>query len=87
MEANSRDYEGWSLELFVETPWSSYIQQMIKGGTFGDALALRAVENLSTSNNCCFDTWGRCYGNNVTCKYAPLTRFTIGHFTQGEGDH
>ena len=60
---------------------------MIKGETFGDALALRAVENLSTSNNCCFDTWGRCYGNNVTCKYAPLTRFTIGHFTEGEGDH
>ena len=46
LEADNRDHEGWHLELFVAIPWSSFIQQMRKTGTFGDELALRAVANL-----------------------------------------
>ena len=46
LETNSRDHESWPLKLFMATPWSSYVQQMRKSGTFGDELTLRTVANL-----------------------------------------
>ena len=53
LEANNRDHE-----KCVAIPWSSFIQQLRKSVTFGDEVTLRAVAN----------TWGRCFGNYVTCK-------------------
>ena len=88
LEANNRDHEGWPLELFVVTPWSSYIQQMRKSGTFGDELTLRAVANVFNVEIAVVSTLGEdAMAIMSPVSNAPLARFTIGHFAEGQGDH
>ena len=88
LEANDRDHEGWPLKLFVATPWSSYIQLMRRSGTFGDDLTLRAVANLFNVEIVGVSTLGEdAMAIMLPVSNAPLTRFTIGHFAEGKGDH
>ena len=88
LEANSTDHEGWPLEMFVPTPWSSYIQQMRQSGTFGDELTLRAVANLFNIEITVVSTHGEDpMAMASPVSNAPLTRFTVGHFAEGQADH
>ena len=88
LEANDRDHEGWPLELFVATPWSSYIQQMRRSGTFGDDLTLRAVANLFNVEIAGVSTlWEDAMAIMLPVSNAPVTRFTTRHFAEGKGDH
>ena len=82
LEANSRDHEGWPLELFVATPCSSYIQQVRKSRNFGDDLTLRAVEHLfNVKITVVLTLGGDAMAVMSSVSNTPLTRFTIGHLT------
>ena len=88
LEANSRDHEGWPLELFVATPWSSYIQQMRKSGTSVDELTLRAVARLfNVEITVALTLGGDAMAIMSPVSNAPLTRFTIAHLAEGQGDY
>ena len=72
----------------MATPWSSYIQQMRKSGTFGDELTLRAVANLFNFKITVVSTLGEDAMAIISpASNGPLTRFTIGNFAEGQGDH
>ena len=88
LEANNRDRAGWSLELLVATPWSSYIQQMRKSGTLVYEFTLGAVANLFNVEIIVVLTLGEdSMAMMSPVSNAPLTRFTIGHFAERQGDH
>ena len=45
---NTHDYfsDGIPLELFVGIPWSQYITEMARSGTYGDEITLRTICNM-----------------------------------------
>ena len=61
---------------------------MRQSGTFGDELTLRAVANLFNIEITVVSTHGEDpMAMASPVSNAPLTRFTVGHFAEGQADH
>ena len=45
-ENNPNDHDGIPLELFMGMPFSDYVGQMTRGGSYGDQRTLRAVSEI-----------------------------------------
>ena len=84
---NSHDYSSdrIPLELFAGIPWSQYITEMARSGTFGDEITLRTISNMFNAEIVVVSTLGlvRILPENSL----PLFQITLGNFAENQSFH
>lgn len=89
LRENPNDLEGSPLELFAGQPWSDYLAEMIKDGTYGDHITLQAAANLFNVQLNIHSSLGE-EGNTIISPFATevaVANFHLGHFAEGQGEH
>ena len=79
---NSHNYssDGVPLELFAGIPWSQYITEMARSGTYGDKITLCTISNMFNAEIVVFSTLGQDGLVRIISKNSlPLSQITVGH--------
>ena len=88
LENNPNDRDGMSLELFMGRPFTHYVGQMARYGTYGDQLTLRAAPEIYNIQFTIISTLGAQRMADISPDgFNSLGRITLGHFPEGYGDH
>ena len=76
------------LEYFTGLPWSRYLRNMALSGTYGDHITLQAASNLYNTKIEIASSLGHHARTMIQPQeYEPITRFCLGHFSEGDGEH
>ena len=85
---NPNNSETQPLEYFAGLPWSRYLYNMAQLGTYGDHITLQAASNLY---NIEIEIASSLEYHARTMiqpeEYEPITRFCLGHYAEGDGEH
>lgn len=80
--------DGTPLELFAATPWSDYVTQMARNGTYGDEITLRAISNIYNIEIRIVSTLGSDAATVILPSDSNSTgQITLGHFHETQGIH
>ena len=76
------------LELFMGMPFSDYVGQMARDGTYSDQLTLRAASEIYNIQFKIISTLGAQGRAHISSDgFDSLDRITLGHFAEGYGNH
>lgn len=82
------DLEGIPLELFAGLPWSQYLQNLARNGTYGDQITLQAISDIFNLKLIIVSTLGPEATVVISSQHSlPTATFTLGHFSENEGTH
>lgn len=88
LEEHDSASDGMPLELFTGIPWTEYLQQMARDGTYGDQLTLQAIADMFNVQLDIISSSGEDYTTHIMPQYSqPIATFALGHFTEDHGMH
>ena len=88
LEENDMTDDGFPLELFAGMPWCQYLEEMVKDGTYGDEITLRAMANLFNIEILVVSTLVNEGLVRITPDNSdPFGQIILGHFAEGQGFH
>ena len=88
LSQNPNNSEGEPLEYFAELPWSRYLHNMAQSGTYGNHITLQAASNLyNIKIETAFSLGHHACTMIQPQEYEPMTRFCLGRFAEGDGEH
>lgn len=81
--------DGFTLELFVGSPWDEYFKSMACYGTYGDHLTLQAAVKVFQIQIIVFSTLGPTATQIISPANGgdPLCTLHLDHFAEGDGEH
>ena len=80
--------EGFPLDLYLEVPFSKYLDNMSNDGTYGDKITLRVAAELFNIEFVLVSTLRRAVEVTVTPRnFSPQNRAFLGHLAQNQEEH
>ena len=82
------DAEGFPLDLYLEVPFSKYLDNILNDGTYDDEITLRAAAELFNIELLLVSTLGR--ATKVTAiprNFSLQSRAFLGHFAENQREH
>ena len=88
LEEHDSAPDGMPLELYKCVPWSHYLKQMARDGTYGDQLTLQAIADMFNVQLDIISSSGEDYTTHTIPQYsAPIATLALGHFTEDHVMH
>ena len=88
LEENQSDQQDMPLEMFVDIPFSQYLQEVATDGTYGDELTLSEVSNICQVDITLVLSLGSEGQLEINpTEFQSFGRIVLGHFAEGYGEH
>ena len=79
---------GFPIELFAGVPMEQLLYEMSLEGTYGDEIALRAIENIFNVKVVVISTLGERGRMNILSQHnLPIGLILLGQFAESQGKH
>ena len=76
------------LELFASTLWAEYLHSMVKNGTYGDQITLKAAADLYNIEIVVVSTLGPDTTAVISpSSYIPTARVQLGQYAENHVEH